>query len=62
VILALQEAAHFVFTHAFVDAMRPTLILPIALLIVAALATFFVRADKPASAAERVMDDAEAVA
>jgi hypothetical protein len=40
-----------VFTHAFVDAMRPTLILPISLLIVAAVATFFVRADKPVAAA-----------
>ena len=58
VVLALQEAAHFVFTHAFVDAMRPTLILPIALLIVAALATFFVRADQIASAVEPAEESA----
>jgi hypothetical protein len=52
VLQSLQDAAHYVFTHAFVDAMRPTLILPISLLIVAALTTFFVRADKPASSAD----------
>jgi hypothetical protein len=52
VVVALQDAAHYVFTHAFVDAMRPSLILPISLLIVAALATVFVRADGSASAAE----------
>jgi hypothetical protein len=61
VVVALQEAAHFVFTHAFVDAMRPTLILPILLLVVAALATFFVRADKPVGAAE-VAEEIAAVA
>jgi EmrB/QacA subfamily drug resistance transporter len=52
VVVTLQDAAHYVFTHAFVDAMRPSLILPISLLIVAALAAFFVRADRPASAVE----------
>jgi hypothetical protein len=61
VVVALQDAAHFVFTHAFVDAMRPTLILPISLLIIAALATFFVRADKPAHEAE-VAEERTAVA
>jgi EmrB/QacA subfamily drug resistance transporter len=48
----LQDAAHNVFTHAFVDAMRPTMILPLAIIVLAAAATFFVRADKPAVAAE----------
>jgi EmrB/QacA subfamily drug resistance transporter len=46
-ILAL---AHQVFTHAFVDAMHPTLLLPIAVLLLAALATVFVRAPKAALA------------
>jgi hypothetical protein len=46
----LQNAAHYVFTHAFVDAMRPTLILPIVIIVLAAIGTFFVRADKPAAA------------
>jgi EmrB/QacA subfamily drug resistance transporter len=48
VVQALQEAAHFVFTHAFVDAMRPTLILPMVIIAIAAAGTFFVRADRPA--------------
>jgi hypothetical protein len=52
VVQMLQEAAHYVFTHAFVDAMRPTLILPMAIIILAAAGTFFVRADKPAAAVE----------
>lgn len=40
------------FTQAFVDAMRPSLILPISLLFVAVFAAFFVRADEPAKAGE----------
>jgi EmrB/QacA subfamily drug resistance transporter len=39
----VQAIAHFVFTHAFVDAMHPTLVLPIVLLVVAAAVTAFVR-------------------
>ena len=39
----VQAIAHFVFTHAFVDAMHPTLVLPIVVLIAAAVATTFVR-------------------
>ena len=39
----VQTIAHSVFTHAFVDAMHPTLVLPIAILVVAAVATSFVR-------------------
>jgi EmrB/QacA subfamily drug resistance transporter len=52
VVQLLQDAAHYVFTHAFVDAMRPTLILPLAIIVLAAACTFFVRADKPASVVE----------
>jgi MFS family permease len=52
VVQMLQDAAHYVFTHAFVDAMKPTLILPIVIIVIAAAGTFFVRADKPAAAAE----------
>jgi EmrB/QacA subfamily drug resistance transporter len=33
----LQQLAHGVFTHAFVNAMRPTLVLPIAVIVLAAL-------------------------
>jgi hypothetical protein len=44
-----QEIAHYVFTHGFVDAMKPTLILPIAVLVLAAFATAFVRAHRQAS-------------
>jgi hypothetical protein len=39
----VQQIAHLVFTNAFVDAMHPTLLLPIAVLVVAALAAVFVR-------------------
>jgi len=39
----VETVARWVFTHAFVDAMHPTLLLPIAVLILAALATCFVR-------------------
>ena len=58
---AFQEIAHFVFTNAFVDAMRPTLLLPIALLVVAALATGFARATGSRRAIE-VLSQQEAVA
>jgi hypothetical protein len=54
----LQDAAHFVFTHAFVDAMRPTLVLPIVIIAIAAAGTFFVRADKPAAEAQRAEEKA----
>ena len=47
----VQAIAHFVFTHAFVDAMHPTLLLPIAILVVAAVATTFVRGQKRAALA-----------
>ena len=58
---AFQEIAHFVFTNAFVDAMRPTMLLPIALLVVAALATGFARATGSRRAIE-VLSQQEAVA
>ena len=44
----VQAMAHFVFTHAFVDAMHPTLVLPIAILVVAAVAAVFVRSQERA--------------
>ena len=60
---SLNEAAHYVFTHAFVDAMRPTLILPISLLVLAALTTTFVRAFRPVTEAEAdAAEEAAAVA
>lgn len=43
VVLQLQRLAHEVFTHAFVSAMRPTLLLPIAIVLVAAISCFAVR-------------------
>ena len=45
----IQAIAHFVFTHAFVDAMHPTMILPIISLLLAAAAAVFVRGRKPAA-------------
>jgi EmrB/QacA subfamily drug resistance transporter len=39
----VQAVAHQVFTLAFVDAMHPTMVLPIAVLVLAALASVFVR-------------------
>jgi EmrB/QacA subfamily drug resistance transporter len=49
----VQEIAHYVFTHAFVDAMHPTMVLPIAVLVLAALASVFVRGHMAAEAASR---------
>lgn len=56
----VAEIARHVFTHAFVDAMHPTLLLPIAILVVAAVATVFVR--KPVRAAVGVHEEQAAVA
>ena len=39
----VQAIAHYVFTHAFVDAMHPTLVLPIVVLVLAAVSAVFVR-------------------
>jgi hypothetical protein len=58
VVQMLQEAAHHVFTHAFVDAMRPTMVLPIVIIAIAAAGTFFVRADNPAAEAHRAEEQA----
>jgi len=58
VVQVLQEAAHYVFTHAFVDAMRPTLILPMVIIAIAAAGVFFVRADKPAAETQRAEEKA----
>jgi EmrB/QacA subfamily drug resistance transporter len=46
----VQAIAHWVFTNAFVDAMHPTLVLPIVVLVLAAVATVFVRSHKTAAA------------
>jgi EmrB/QacA subfamily drug resistance transporter len=43
VVQQLHQLAHQVFAQAFVDAMRPTLVLPIAVIVAAALATFAAR-------------------
>ena len=56
----VQAIAHSVFTHAFVDAMHPTLVLPIAVLLMAAGATFFVRTQRRAELT--VHDEQAAVA
>ena len=56
----VEAIAHYVFTHAFVDAMHPTLLLPIAILVVAALAAVFVRG--PRQAALRLHEEQAAVA
>ena len=47
----VQAIAHWVFTHAFVDAMHPTLALPIAVLVIAAACAIFVRGHADAQAA-----------
>jgi len=58
VVQMLQTAAHYVFTHAFVDAMRPTMVLPIVIIAIVAAGTFFVRADKPSAEAHRAEEQA----
>ena len=42
----VQAIAHYVFTHAFVDAMHPTMVVPIVILVLAAAASVFVRAPR----------------
>jgi len=44
----VHAIAQYVFTHAFVDAMHPTLILPIAVLVAAAVASVWVRGPRKA--------------
>jgi hypothetical protein len=46
----VQAIAHWVFTHAFVDAMHPTLVLPIVVLVLAAACAIFVRGRAAAAA------------
>jgi len=48
VVHQLQAIAHAVFANAFVDAARPTILIPIGVLLLAALATSVVRAGTPA--------------
>jgi hypothetical protein len=49
----IAAAAHSVFTNAFVDAMKPTLAMPITIVVIAALGCFAVRATGPESATGR---------
>jgi EmrB/QacA subfamily drug resistance transporter len=51
VVVQLQHIAHDVFANAFVAAMRPTLVLPIAVVVAAALSCFAVR-NRPAAMPE----------
>jgi hypothetical protein len=48
----MAAIAHSVFTNAFVDAMHPTLVLPIGALVLAAIATLFIRTRPVAVVAE----------
>jgi EmrB/QacA subfamily drug resistance transporter len=48
----LAQLGHAVFTHAFVDAMRPSMALPIAIVIVAALLSLAARAPRRVSRSE----------
>jgi hypothetical protein len=42
----LTQLGHAVFTHAFVDAMRPSMALPIAIVVAAAILSLFARAPR----------------
>jgi hypothetical protein len=54
VVAQVQRMAEAVFTHSFADAMRPTLVLPLALILLAALSCVAVRSSAlPRPAAER---------
>jgi len=61
VALQLQQLAHATFSHAFVDAMRPTLALPIAVIVAAAVVALAARGRSHA-AGEAVPEPEEAVA
>ncbi|HKV86899.1 MAG TPA: DHA2 family efflux MFS transporter permease subunit [Candidatus Dormibacteraeota bacterium] len=56
----VEAIAHYVFTHAFVDAMHPTLVLPIVVLALAAFAAAFARAPRPLAVVRK--EDQQAVA
>src|SRR5207244_3103529 len=58
----VEAVAHYVFIHAFVDAMHPTLVLPVAVLVAAAFAAAFVRGRPHATAAEEAPEREAAVA
>src|SRR5206468_12165988 len=47
----VHSIAEYVFTHAFVDAMHPTLVLPMAVLVAAAVASVWVRGPREAVSA-----------
>ncbi|MDQ6772902.1 MAG: DHA2 family efflux MFS transporter permease subunit [Candidatus Dormibacteraeota bacterium] len=48
----IQVVAHEVFSHAFVAAMRPTMLVPVAVILLTAVACLWVRALPPAGAAK----------
>jgi hypothetical protein len=54
----VQQLAHDVFTRAFVDAMRPSMALPIAVILLAALSCLALRAGGPVLP-ERTVDELE---
>jgi hypothetical protein len=49
----IASVAHSVFTHAFVDAMKPALLMPITIVVIAAVGCFAVRAAGPLPATDR---------
>ena len=58
----IQHVAHLVFTQAFVDAMRPTMALAIAVILVAAIGTMAARNRGRITQAQHVAEGAEAAA
>src|SRR5437870_10934136 len=58
----VEAIARYVFTHAFVDAMHPTLVLPVAVLVAAAIAAAFVRGRRQATVAADAPEREAAVA
>ncbi|HEX5503011.1 MAG TPA: DHA2 family efflux MFS transporter permease subunit [Thermomicrobiales bacterium] len=60
VVQQLQVLAHDVFTHAFVVAMRPTLVLPIVVVLLAALACFAVQRRRAAAVETPAVEEAVA--
>jgi len=44
----VRQVAHQVYVHAYVDAMRPSLLLPIAVLLIAAAGSLTIRVRQPA--------------
>jgi len=60
IVSQLQQLAHAVFTHAFVDAMRTAIVLPLVVLLLAAVSTLAVRARR--SHTDTAANDAASVA